>query len=76
MRPYKTCALLLDLKGREIRIGATKDDQPITMERGELCLIRCDGSEIPSSATCLQIDSTQAVAALHEGDEVRMGSTG
>lgn len=61
LRPYKTCAMMIDVKGREIRIGKTKDDQPIDLKRNEIAMIRADGGGIPSSETCLQIDSSQAV---------------
>lgn len=53
--------MMIDVKGREIRIGKTKDDQPIDLKRNEIAMIRADGGGIPSSETCLQIDSSQAV---------------
>jgi len=76
LRPYKTCAMMIDIKGREIRIGMTRENEPIKLARSDMVMIRADGAMIASSNTCLQIDSTQAVAALREGDEVRMGMQG
>ena len=67
---------MIDIKGREIRIGMTRENEPIKLARSDIVMIRADGAMIASSNTCLQIDSTQAVAALREGDEVRMGMQG
>jgi pyruvate kinase len=53
LRPYKTCALMLDLQGREIRMSHTKDVQVIPVSFGDKVMMRSDSMQIPSSLTCI-----------------------
>lgn len=50
LRPYKTCALMLDIKGREIRSGKCKNPEGITFKAGDVFEMRCDDINIPSTA--------------------------
>lgn len=73
LRPYKTCALMLDLTGREIRSSATKEKEGIPVKFGDKIMIRSDNMQIPSSSTCIQIDCHAALGLLREGDEIKFG---
>lgn len=72
MRPYKTCALMLEIKGREIRTSKCRDDS-LTFKSGESVEVRCDDPSIPSTNECIQVDCRDLPPILREGDEIRFG---
>jgi len=42
LRPYKTCALMLDIRGREIRTGVMNNPEGHAFDLGDSCKIRVD----------------------------------
>lgn len=48
LRPYKTCALMMDLRGRAVRISKILDPKGFTYVAGDKIEIRTDGYEIES----------------------------
>ncbi len=56
LRPYKTCALMLDVRGRDIRTSNVKDDKPLDFELGDTCKIRVDDFTVASTSNILQIN--------------------
>ena len=59
LRPYKTCAMILDLSGREIRqCSATEPEEGIRFEMGETVKIREDRCVTgKSTKDIIQVDS-------------------
>jgi len=57
LRPYKTCALMLDIKGREIHLGRCKNPDGIRFKAGDIFEMRCDDISIPSTNKIIQIDN-------------------
>ena len=53
LRPYKTCALMYDLKGRQIRTGKFKVPEGIVYKAGDSFEMRCDDINIPSTQKCI-----------------------
>ena len=53
MRPYKTCALMLDIVGREVRVNATNENLPVEFAHGDEVLIRADGPSINTTKACI-----------------------
>ena len=71
-RPDKTCAVLLDTKGPEIRTGMLKDSKPIELTAGQDLKIvtdysflgdnTCIACSYPELATTVQVGSTIFIA--------------
>jgi len=57
LRPYKTCALMLDIRGRKISLGKCKNPDGIMFKAGEIFEMRCDDISIPSTNKVLQVDN-------------------
>lgn len=53
LRPYKTCALMLDIVGREVRVNATNENLPVEFAHGDEVLIRADGPSINTTKACI-----------------------
>ena len=72
LRPYKTCALMLDLRGREIRqCQRTEPEEGIRFEMGETAKVREDRCVTGSSTKeVIQVDSAAMMAAVRPGDLV------
>ena len=70
LRPYKTCAMMLDLSGREIRqCNATEPEEGIRFEMGETVKIREDRCVTgKSTKDIIQVDSQHMMAAVRPGD--------
>lgn len=75
LRPHKTCALMLDLKGRVIRTSKAKEAEGVRVKFGDKVLLRCDNMKIESTEQCIQIDCFTALGLLKEGDEVKFGDS-
>ena len=76
LRPYKTCAMVLDLKGREIRCCPrmepnTEDSPSIYYEMGEVARVRFD--EFHSGASnheVIQVDNPELPKAVRPSDVI------
>ena len=72
LRPFKTCAMVLDLRGREIRTCArTEPAEGVYFEMGETTRIRSD--EFHSGVTkheCIQVDNANLPRAVRPGDDI------
>ena len=72
LRPFKTCAMVLDLRGREIRTcERTEPAEGVYFEMGETSKIRSD--EFHSGASkheCIQVDNTNLPRAVRPGDDI------
>jgi pyruvate kinase len=42
LRPHKTCALLLELRGREIRTSDVNENETVVLRPGQQLYIACD----------------------------------
>ena len=49
LRPYKTCALMFDIKGRQIRTGKCRTPGGLLYKAGDRLEMRCDDINILSS---------------------------
>lgn len=72
LRPYKTCAMMLDLRGREIRqCKTTEPPEGIRFEIGEVAKIREDRYVTGASThEFIQVDNQQMMKAVRPGDLV------
>jgi|LakMenE01Jun11ns_1017448.scaffolds.fasta_scaffold8178796_1 pyruvate kinase len=76
LRPYKTCAMMLDIRGRQIKMGKCKNPEGIKFKSGEVFEMRCDDINIPSTNKIIQVDNRSIFAGLREGDLVFFGVNG
>lgn len=76
LRPHKTCALMLDLRGRTVRIGKFLNTDYIDVKQGETVEVRTDGIEIACTKEELQINYYDLPPVMREGDEVILGHNG
>ena len=72
LRPYKTCALMMDLRGRALRTSAFQ--RPVTLCGGDLVEIRTEGLEVMSSREEIQINQRDLPSVMREGDQLIIGS--
>ena len=72
LRPYKTCALMMDLRGRSVRISKCK--KPIQFFRDDVFEVRTDGCDIESTAQELQINYFDLPTVMREGDVIILGT--
>lgn len=72
LRPFKTCAMMLDLRGREIRhCPRTQPEEGVTFELGETAVIRSDGFRGGfTSVETIQIDNMELPKAVRPGDNI------
>ena len=57
LRPHKTCAVMIDIKGREIRVSPYKEGcDTCTFEADDVCTLRTDDFAQPSNNDVLQVD--------------------
>ena len=72
LRPYKTCALVLDMRGREIRCCKTTEPaEGVPFEMGETTMIRSDGFHAGASThACIQVDNENLPKAVRPGDDI------
>lgn len=72
LRPYKTCAMVLDVRGRSIRgCAKTEPAEGVYFEMGETTRIRSD--EFHSGASthdCIQVDHVDLPKAVRPGDDI------
>lgn len=70
LRPYKTCSMALDLRGREIRCcPRTEPAEGVYFEMGETTRVRYDAYH--SGATtheCIQVDNANLPKAVRPSD--------
>lgn len=59
---------MLDLRGREIRVGRTKNDQPLNFEIGDQVKIRCDDMSLSSNKTVLQLNCPELPKVMRLND--------
>ena len=71
LRPYKTCALMMDMRGRSIR--ASHVAEPIVCKEGDVVEIRTDGADITSTREEIQINYFDLPPVMREGDMVIIG---
>ena len=72
LRPYKTCALVLDMRGREIRTCKTTEPaEGVSFEMGETTMIRSDSFHGGASThACIQVDNENLPKAVRPGDDI------
>ena len=73
LRPYKTCALMMNLRGRAIRATPFEDGESHTYQAGDRIEIRTDGMEVPSRRGELQINLFDLPPIMRDGDTVLIG---
>ena len=76
LRPYKTCALMMDLRGRAIRISKTSDPKGFSYAAGDKIEIRTDGYEIESVREEFQINYFDLPPVMRDGDVIIIGDNG
>lgn len=74
MRPYKTCALMMDLRGRKIRTSHFA--KPTAVEVGQIVEVRTDGVDIESTKDEIQINYFDLPPVMRENDLVVFGDNG
>lgn len=72
LRPYKTCALVLDVRGREIRCARKcEPEEGVQYEMGETAMLRSDAFESGANKHGLiQIDNSNVPKAVRPGDDI------
>lgn len=72
LRPYKTCAMVLDMRGREIRCCKTTEPaEGVHFEMGETTFIK--SNEFLTGASthdCIQVDNENLPKAVRPGDDI------
>lgn len=76
LRPQVTCALLMDLRGRSIRISRFLQDENHTYKEGEKVEFRTDGFDIDSTHEELQINYYDLPPIMRDGDAIVIGDKG
>ncbi len=73
LRPFKTCAMVLDMRGREIRTcPRTEPEEGVRFEMGETCRIRSDGYHSgASNHDVIYIDNASLPRAIRPGDDIK-----
>ena len=80
LRPYKVCATVLDLRGREIRCCPRVEpnrpeeyENDIYFEMGEVTRIRSNEFLTgKSTSECIQVDNPSVFFALRPGDQIQL----
>jgi len=68
LRPHKTCALMMDMRGRSVRISNIKDPAGIVVKEGDVLEVRTDGYDIESTREELQINFFDLPPVMREND--------
>ena len=76
MRPQITCALMMDLRGRSIRISRFLQDESQVYKEGEKVEFRTDGFDINSTHEEVQINFYDLPPIMREGDLIIIGDKG
>ena len=78
LRPYKTCALMLDLRGRAIMTSEFQDteEEIVSYAHGDEIEVRTDGFDVQSRKEELQINYFDLPSVMREGDQVTLGDNG
>lgn len=76
MRPQITCALMMDLRGRSIRISRFLQDESQIYKEGEKVEFRTDGFDINSTHEEVQINFYDLPPIMREGDIIIIGDKG
>lgn len=74
LRPYKTCALMMDVRGRTIR--TSKITEPITFGIDDKVEFRTDGYDIESTKEEIQINYFELPPVMRDEDIVFIGEDG
>lgn len=74
MRPYKLCALMMDLRGRSIR--TSNFIKPTFFKTGDVFEMRTDGMDIESTRDEVQINYFDLPPVMREHDLVILGDDG
>lgn len=70
LRPDKMCALMLELKGRQIRTCYTENGQSLFFKEKETTVIRYDGERSPSSQKIISIDSSSLANLVTTNEKI------
>lgn len=72
LRPNKTCGTIMDLKGRQIRVGKyTEPAEGVPVDMGDVIFVRSDRHETESSTSdAILVDSHEFMLAVRPGDLV------
>ena len=72
LRPYKTCALALDMRGRNIhQCPRTEPEEGVYFEMGETTRVRSDEFlSGKSTHDCIQVDNASLPRAVRPGDTI------
>lgn len=76
LRPYKTCALMMDLRGRSVRTSKFTSPAGASYCVGDKVEIRTDGFEIDSTKEEIQINYFDLPPIMREGDLIILGDNG
>lgn len=77
LRPYKTCALMMDLRGRTVKISKlAKGAQCFKYAVGDKIEIRTDGFDIESTKDELQINYFDLPPVMRDNDLIVIGDNG
>ncbi len=76
LRPYKTCALMMDLRGRSVRTSKFTNPTGASYCVGDKVEIRTDGFEIDSTKEEIQINYFDLPPIMREGDLIILGDNG
>lgn len=68
LRPQKTCTSMLELRGREVRVGRTQNPEGIQFKSGDSAYIRMDDFSLPSTAKNIQANSSELLRISRPGD--------
>mmetsp|Transcript_28583 Transcript_28583/g.20649 ORF Transcript_28583/g.20649 Transcript_28583/m.20649 type:complete len:132 (+) Transcript_28583:305-700(+) len=68
LRPQKTCTSILELRGREVRVGTTQNEEGIDFKAGDSAYIRMDDFSLPSTAKTIQANSAELLRISRPGD--------
>jgi pyruvate kinase len=74
LRPYKTCALMMDVRGRTIR--TSKITESITFGIDDKVEFRTDGYDIESTKEEIQINYFELPPVMRDEDIVFIGEDG
>lgn len=76
LRPHKTCALMMDMRGRSIRVSKTNEKAGIAVKAGDVLEVRTDGYDIESTKQELQINYFDLPPVMRENDKIVIGDNG
>ena len=74
LRPYKTCALMMDVRGRTLRTSRFAKDVDLLPD--DTLEIRTDGIEITSTRDEIQLNNVEVPAVIRPEDYIWIGEEG